>query len=214
MRNHPARLRLAILTLFALALGSDAAMGDVYRYQYKGEGADAEFHLQDASGCIVTSARVFVLGGRERGTGVDPSTLPTGYIDLYRTDVCAGNQLLSAVAYGTFDPAEFEIHGHLASATFTTTFTAYDSVSGTNRTIAVDLIWIATERTVQVIDRYNIHGPGYRIRNRTHYMTRPAQATGRIVLDGEEFLSAPANSASIGDFRTGIFEVQDWRTLP
>lgn len=216
MRIHPNRLRPAILTLFALALGSGAAAGDVYRYQFKSQGVDADFTVRDASGCIVTSAQVFASRDRERGTGTDDaSTLPVGYVHLQRTDSCAGNRLLlSAVAYGTLDPAELRTHGHLDSAIFTATLAAYDSVSGTTRTIEVDLLWTATDRTAQIFDRSSLHGPGYRIRNRSHSMSRPAQTTGTIVLDGEEMISAPASYASIGDWRQGIFEVYDWRTLP
>lgn len=204
MKTHPMRLRLALLTLLALALGLGAASGDVYRHNEQERSVDADFYFEDASGCIYTSIIVFV--DRER----TPEGGSTGYMGLFRADRCAGDRALLNVRESlTPAPGEMSFQGHLASATLTTTFEAFDAVSGSTRTVHVDLLWTATDRTYQSLYRAGYFVPDYRFTLRQHGMSRPAQATGSILIDGEEMILGPSSDAAITDSKVWSIEVYD-----
>ena len=207
MKTHSTRVRLTLFGLLALALGSDAASGDVYRYHEKSSVVDADFHFEDTSGCISTSVFVHVIIDRER-TAIEDRT--SGVVDLIRTNSCAGDQILLRVATSlTPTPEEMNFQGHLDSATFITTYTAKDVVSGTPRTVHVNLFWTATDRAEQTTRRVSNYTPEYRVKYQEHGISRPAQATGSIIVDGEEMILGPSSDASMTDSRMRVMEIYD-----
>ncbi len=164
--------------LLALALATPLTRAQtVEQLTFKSIYAEADFAYLDDTGCIVTLIQVLSIQGITEQTGQQKTTSPHTTVDLVRFDLCNAVPLL--YAFGYTSQQNFTIDENLNTASATATIPMYDSFSGENFYLTVDLKWQATDALQKnKVKSNNLPGdPSVMIKGDL----RDAVATGNIV---------------------------------
>lgn len=203
MRSNPARIHL--LSLFLLIFAGNAAFAaDVYRV--RGKLAYAGISIHDASGCVQTSVYISAAEQVSHSRGTEWSSGIVVWLSAY--DQCnEGRTVASGYGDLSLDPGMLEFKGN-AGATAAVEVAVFDSISGTYRTVEIDLTWTATkDERWSGRSRDVWQAAGYRYTAEFTGSNRSADAIGAVLLDGIAISSGSMDFAFLQYTREGSIEI-------
>jgi hypothetical protein len=146
--------------------------------------AAAGASFEHVDGCVATTVHVTAVDQQARGDDAAAYTLQLAEVFFERYDRCAGVDLLRGSETGD-QAVEVRIRG-LDGAELSGSLVVHDFVSGTDLVLDVDVSW---------------HGTGAVTTTATadgqRQWTRPAAASGTLVLAGEPLVGGTAQSAAL-----------------
>ncbi|WP_026736546.1 hypothetical protein [Fischerella sp. PCC 9605] len=186
-----------------LSLSVPALAATTTKYQVKGESASANFSQYD--GCNETSVYVSAYSNITKSQPGAPTSQKEAFVSYSNYNYCTGE---GSYGYGSITNPNFTINNSLSSASLNDTFTVYDYLSGTNKTVNVALTWTGTGDTYR--GNYHSHnqGPGYIYKYRGVGAWRDAQVSGSVTLDGTNLIAnLPLSYAQLGSSNSGSLEI-------
>jgi len=191
------------LTMLLSALPAQAAGVNTSHFSFKGQSGEAFFESVDPSGCVSTSAYLFVTDGRNKYDAVPPTPNSQIYLWVSRYDSCSGENIW-AESYSVPAPDAFQYHPQLKSATLNTTVVVYDSETSNPFEVQISVSWLGTgdlSHDKQQIRHYGV--PPYNTTIRWSGAFRDAAVTGSITYGLINFTPEPAVSADLQLARFG-----------
>jgi hypothetical protein len=161
---------------------------------FKGSSAEVAFDTWDASGCVRTSVGIFASeafthtppGGQEK-------TGPGTTISLFQFNFCTYDYSQYIQAFGNSEDTVFKAPASLdtASASGTATLTDYGTNYGAQLTATFDVTWKGTGNFTSTIDSMHTRGLNYSTHVHVNADSRIGIATGSIVVNGVNYVTAP-----------------------
>jgi hypothetical protein len=187
---------LAIATLSLAAPRPAHAETTVEHVVIEGEGVAAEWAYTDESGAATV---VSVVASEYRG---HPSTaVPTPFLNvsILRFDAEGFPVVLALGETQTF---VMDLHQNLQTAHLSATVLVTDGVTGTeNEPVEIDLTFEAVGPVVKFNDSSQTNENGVKVITVFHSKSVEGEATGEVILFGENFAPMPSTSASANQWR-------------
>jgi Tfp pilus assembly protein PilV len=183
-----------ILALTGLAQPQAAAAAEVFRFH--DQFAIAGFRSTDPTGCIRTT--VLLVAGRdvEQEPPGPPTRTSGATLRITQVDSCTGTFVSGS---GSVSGVNFQSNPSARQATLTATIPVRLSTpTGTTVVnVPVNITWTATGAPDSSVNRIHFHFPDLIINAQFRGITRPAVATGTILLNGINLTPNPSVSGEI-----------------
>lgn len=210
MKSHATRVHLIPCFFLVLLFAGNAVYANqVAHYRSKDNSASASFGFPDASGCIWTSIDISVVESMKRFSVENRSFEAYMILSLYIYDKCNGGQrVFSGFSEQSLERGVLAFKGNLGGATVSTETALYDWVSGTTRTVEIDLAWTGVGEIWTGRRRESYLVPGYRQTTRYFGSNRSAEVFGTLLLDGAAIPAGTATTATLYNTRDGSIEIR------
>jgi hypothetical protein len=188
-------LLLALLpaTLLTGVGSARAAVPTTRHFEIEGRQAIADF--LGGSGCVRTFVEVRAMDGRiSTDRRVVGSEL---MVFLIEHNICVHTILTSAVATVPLARPAFQIDRRLTSASLDTTCLAFDFVSSRLIPISVSLRWGPAGPRDRVRHHVKLHALNFVVLEDSRLSSRPATATGSVVVGARTFAAGTADRAEM-----------------
>jgi hypothetical protein len=196
---------IKLLTVFVLimtAFGQHtraSAGGGTNNGHFRDLGSDAYFYSTDPSGCIVTEASIFATQHYFQSPPGPGSEGPFASIFIFQHNVCTGEELLNASG-ATETNLDLEVDKKLNWATLNALVNVFDTVSGSDLNMFIDLAWAGFGPTTRQTDHFHSNSPGCKMKFRSNGLFRSAEASGTVSDGSTNYAPDAALVANI--FRT------------
>ncbi|MBW4575315.1 MAG: hypothetical protein KME08_08525 [Aphanothece sp. CMT-3BRIN-NPC111] len=192
-------------TLAVLSLSLPAMAATSYKYQVKGQSANAGFYQYDEC----NSNSVYVYAGDNVTRNAPGAPTSQKYAEIYYSNYnfCTG---VGSYSYGSSSDATFTTN-QLNSANLKGTFTVNeylpDGSSGTTKTVNVDLTWTGTGDTYRGNSHSHFQGSGYISNSRYIGAYRDSQVSGSVTADGKNLIANLSSYGSLSTSNSGSLEI-------
>lgn len=183
---------LTVLALSLIAPQTAHAKATVERIRYEEEGVNAEWSYTDESG--VTT--VISIVSAQFPISIGPNEPPTRYLSVTILKFDAeGFPLI--MAEGVTETFDLDIHPHLNHTHLSGTVLATDVVPGTgDHPVEIDLTLEATGPLVKTSEQSQTNEGGVTTITKLQGKSREAEATGEVIIYGENFTPMPSTTAN------------------
>jgi hypothetical protein len=185
------------------ATRASAAAVDNVRFQIREAVADAGFFRVD--GCVETTVNLTGAEQTSKGGPGKPSTGPLASISVFEFDGCTQTELGNL--FGETGEVVFEATNNLTKARLQATIPVTDEFGEPAGQVEVDLTWTGAGEVSSGSVRDRNTQPGLMVSAWFKGTTRPAAASGTVLLGGVNFAPDTAFFANISRSRRGEIDI-------
>lgn len=193
---------LSVLILVLAGFGqhtSASAGGGTNNGHFRDLGSNAYFYNTDPSGCVVTEVSIFASQHYFQSPPGPGSEGPFASFLIFQYNVCTGEELLNASG-STETNLDLQVDKKLNWATVNAVVNVFDTVSGSDLDIFIDLTWTGFGPTSRETVHFHSNSPSCKMKFRSNGLFRSAEASGTVSDGITNFTPDAAVSANL--FRT------------